>query len=221
MKLLIIAAHPDDEVLGAGGTVARAAAAGAETAVLVLGEGATSRPEGDRQAVDRLALECRLAAEELGVTELVQLTYPDNRFDSVDLLEIVRSVEREIARVGPSIVITHHPGDVNVDHRRTHEAVLAATRPIAPSPVRHVLTFEVPSSTEWGSPSVPFVPTVFVDIADTLETKVSALRCYRSELRDHPHPRSVEGVRSLARVRGSTAGMAAAEAFSLVRAAWR
>ena len=153
------------------------------------------------------------------MSDVVRACLPDNRFDSVDLLDVVRLVEAEIARVRPTLVLTHHHGDVNVDHRVTHEAVLAATRPVPGGTVATVLAFEVPSSTEWGfSAATAFSPTVFVDVADTLQDKLDALSEYGSEMREFPHPRSAEAVRALATWRGATAGVAAAEAFQVVRA---
>ncbi|HLU42867.1 MAG TPA: PIG-L deacetylase family protein [Microthrixaceae bacterium] len=221
MTVLVVAAHPDDETLGAGGTAARFAAEGREVAWLVLGEGVTSRG-GDGPEVDaslrQLRAECAAAAKVLGVAEVRHGGLPDNRFDGVELLEVVRMVEQVVEEVRPELVITHHPGDVNVDHRLTHDAVLAATRPTAGHPVRTVMCFEVPSSTEWAfGTRVPFVPDVFVDVSEWIEAKERALGEYASELRDFPHPRSIEQVRALATHRGSTVGVAAAEAFQLVR----
>ena len=222
MTVLVVAAHPDDETLGSGGTTAKFAAEGGAVHWLVLGEGVTSRG-GDGPSVDaalqQLRHECAEAAKVIGVAEVVHGGLPDNRFDSVDLLDVVRLVEDAIRRTQPELVITHHLGDANVDHRVTHDAVLAATRPSTDHPVRTVLACEIPSSTEWGfGTRAPFVPNVFVDISESLPAKERALREYVSEMRSFPHPRSIEHVRALAAHRGATAGVAAAEAFQLVRA---
>ena len=223
MTALVVAAHPDDETLGAGGVTARWSGEGREVHWLILGEGVTSR-SAERASVDPAALsglrrECAAAAEILGAAEVTHAGLPDNRFDSVDLLEVVRIVEETVARTGADLVLTHHPGDVNVDHRITHDAVLAATRPTPGHSVRTLLTFEVPSSSEWSFGSrAPFAPDVFVDISDTVEAKTQALRAYASEVRESPHPRSPEAVLALARHRGATAGVDVAEAFQLVRA---
>lgn len=220
MNALVVAAHPDDEVLGAGGTMARLTRDGHAVSVLILGEGVTSRttdtPVG---GVDDLRGESIAAAGLLGVDDVVHAGLPDNRFDSVDLLSIVKVVEAQIERVQPTLVFTQHGGDVNVDHHLTYRAVLAATRPVPSHPVRSVLAFEVGSSTEWAFDSLApaFEPQVFYDISTTLDTKLAALGAYASEVRPFPHPRSPESVTAQARRRGTSVGVEAAEAFRLVR----
>lgn len=219
MTVLVVAAHPDDETLGAGGSIARFTAAGRPVSWLVLGEGTTSRSSaGVADHLEAQAAECRTAAAILGVQDVQQDAFPDNRFDAVDLLDVVKVVEAAIDRVRPTLVLTHHGHDLNVDHRRTHDAVVTATRPLPGSPVATVLAFEVVSSTEWAFGRAPFTPNVFIDISATLDAKLRAVRAYRSELRAAPHPRSPEGVAAWAAARGATAGVAAAEAFELVRA---
>jgi len=220
---LVIAAHPDDEVLGCGGTIARLTRAGAPVAIAILGEGLTSRL-ADRTQADPAELaalaECsRRAAAQLGVRDVSHFKLPDNRFDAVPLLEVVRLVEQVIVQVRPAVIYTHHGGDLNVDHAIVHRAVLTATRPTGDCPVRELLAFEVPSSTEWafGQFAPAFRPNVFVDIAATLETKLAAMRTYESEARPFPHPRSSEALQALARRWGSAAGCEAAEGFELVR----
>jgi LmbE family N-acetylglucosaminyl deacetylase len=214
-----VAAHPDDEVLGCGATLARHAEQGDVVEILILGSGALSRGGADPQAPARLARQAEEAARILGARQVRVLDLPDNRFDSLDLLEIVRRIEIEIRRVDPEVIYTHHAGDLNVDHRRTFEAVLTVCRPQRPSGVARILSFEVASSTEWQSPTagLAFGPNVFVDAAAFLERKLAALGAYSEELRPFPHPRSLEAVAALARWRGATAGFAAAEAFQLVR----
>lgn len=221
---LVVAAHPDDEVLGCGGTIARRTAEGAEVHVLILGEGATSRADrradGDTEAVDRLVAAAEAAGAVLGAASVEVAGFADNRFDSVDLLDVVKRVEAHVDRHRPEVVYCQHGGDVNVDHRRTFEAVLAATRPQPGHPVRELLAFAVGSSTEWAFQTLApaFVPQVFVAIEDTLAAKLDALRCYEDELRPFPHPRSLEAVEAQSRVWGAQVGVVAAEAFSLVRA---
>jgi LmbE family N-acetylglucosaminyl deacetylase len=220
---LVVAAHPDDEVLGCGGTIARRAAEGAEIHILILGEGATSRATtraaGDTAMTDHLVECAQRAAGVLGAASVEVSGLPDNRLDGVDLLDVVKRIEAHIERHRPAVVYTQHGGDVNVDHRRIFEAVLAATRPQPGHPVREVLAYAVNSSTEWafGTLAPVFRAEVFVDISSTLATKSAALACYPDELRPFPHPRSIEAVEAQARTWGAAVGVAAAEAFSVVR----
>ena len=223
MSVLVVAAHPDDEVLGCGATIAKLTATGEVVDVLILGEGATARADdrscGDRGLVDRLRRDSRRAADVLGVRDVVGEQLPDNRFDTVALLDVVKLVERQIERRAPSVVYTQHGGDVNIDHQIVFKAVLAATRPVPGHPVQAVLAFEVGSSTEWafGAFAPSFHPTVFEDVTGFVDTKLEAMTCYASELRAFPHPRSPEALQANARRWGSAVGVAAAEAFEPVR----
>jgi len=219
VNVLVVAAHPDDEVLGCGATIAHHAETGDAVEILILGTGALSRDGAGPGETERLAGQAAEAARILGARRARVLDLPDNRFDGVDLLEIVRRVEVEIQGLRPEIVYTHHAGDLNVDHRRTFQAVLTACRPQASGGVRKILSFEVPSSTEWQSPTSGhgFRPNVFVDVGRTLARKEAALAAYVDEVRPFPHPRSPEAVRALGIWRGASAGFPAAEAFELVR----
>jgi len=221
--ILVVAAHPDDEILGCGGTAARLVQEGREVYFAVLGEGITSRHE-NRGAADPgrsslLHQHARAAAAIIGVKDIFLYTLPDNRLDTVPLLQVVKMVEEVIAKLKPEVVYTHHPGDLNVDHGIIHRAVLTATRPVAGHPVREVYAFEVPSSTEWafGGLRPAFRPNVFVDVTATIEAKIAAMACYETEIREFPHPRSPEALRALATRWGSVVGCRAAEAFELVR----
>jgi LmbE family N-acetylglucosaminyl deacetylase len=218
MNVLVVAAHPDDEVLGAGGTIAALARSGHAVHILILGEGATSRASGHADDVAALQAASVEASSILGAAGVRHGGLPDNRFDSVDLLDVVQLIESEIGLTEPDVVLSQHGGDVNVDHERTFRAVLAATRPVPGSRIRSVLSFEVASSTEWafGSLAPAFTPNVFWDISDTLPTKLDALRAYALELRPFPHPRSEESVTAQAQRWGTGIGVAAAEAFRLV-----
>jgi len=224
--MLVVAAHPDDEVLGAGGTLARLADEGVTTHVLILGEGATSRVRfrsssrgKAASAVKALEESARLAARILGAAGVSFGHLPDNRFDAVDLLAIVRRVEEELARVKPQAVFTHFAGDLNVDHRMTFEAAMVACRPQPGARLQEIYSFEVPSATGWAGPAAEraFRPTVYVDVHRQLERKLQALAAYPTEMRPAPHARSVEAISALARWRGSEAGLEAAEAFALIR----
>jgi LmbE family N-acetylglucosaminyl deacetylase len=222
--VLIIAAHPDDEILGCGGTIAKLADNGYEVRLAILAEGLTSRDrQRDRSAHEDQLIELRQAAwkacQIVGASSVELTAYPDNRMDSVDRLDVVKSVEDLIRAYQPKTVYTHHSGDVNIDHRRIHEATVTACRPQPGNRVRRLLFFEVASSTEWQPPSSAphFAPNVFVDIRNTLERKLEALRMYETEMRAWPHARSIRAVEHQARWRGATAGMEAAEAFMLGR----
>lgn len=220
--ILVVASHPDDEVLGCGATIARHADQGAEVDIVILGEGVSSRrldeAEASRAAAER-ADEAREAARRLGAHSLTLHGLPDNRLDQESALEIARLIEDHIAAKQPRIVYTHHSSDVNVDHRVTHEAVVTACRPRPGLSVRVLLFFEVASSTEWQPPrsGIVFHPELFVDAGPYLARKLDALSAYRSELRDWPHPRGLKAVEHLARWRGATVGCEAAEAFMLGR----
>jgi LmbE family N-acetylglucosaminyl deacetylase len=223
MTTLVVAAHPDDEVLGCGGTIARRAAEGEDVYVAILGEGITSRharrEQADPAEVEALRQRSREVAALLGVKDLFLYDLPDNRFDTVPLLDVVKIVEDLVDRLGPATVFTQHGGDLNVDHARLYRAVLTATRPVAGSPVRAVLSYEVASSSEWafGKFEPAFRPGVFVDIAATLEVKIRAMETYAGEARPFPHPRSPQALRAAAVRWGSVAGLPAAEAFEVVR----
>ena len=223
MKILVIAAHPDDEVLGCGGTAARLVQEGHEVHFAILGEGVTSRhaqrDDAEQSQLTRLHQQAHGAAAKLGVKNVVLHKLPDNRLDTVALLDVVKIVEDLVDRVRPEVIYTHHAGDLNVDHGVIHRAVLTATRPVVGQRVLEIYAFEVPSSTEWAFQRIEpaFRPNVFVDITRTLETKIAAMECYESEARKFPHPRSPEALRALATRWGSVVGCAAAEAFELVR----
>lgn len=223
MNVLIVAAHPDDEVLGCGGTIARHADRGDRVDILILSEGATSRMAlRDRHAMQdelrRLHSSAHAASSILGASVTLH-DFPDNRMDSVDLLDVVKRVEAVISAVRPSIVYTHHAGDLNIDHRIVHEAVITACRPFPGQCVRTLLFFEVPSSTEWqASNAAPvFHPNWFVPIETTLERKLRAMEAYASEMRAFPHPRSTQSLEHLARWHGASIGSMAAEAFMVGR----
>ncbi len=223
MKILIIAAHPDDEVLGCGGTIARLTNEVKDVYVAILGEGITSRyvqrEQADQELIEELGNRSRQVSKLLGVKELFLFNLPDNRFDTVPLLDIIKIIEDLVNRLRPGIIYTHHAGDLNIDHAITHRAVLTATRPVENCPVKELYTFEVPSSTEWAfSQFKPvFQPNVFVDISATLETKIQAMQIYESEIRHFPHPRSSQVLRAIAERWGSGVGLLAVEAFQLAR----
>jgi LmbE family N-acetylglucosaminyl deacetylase len=219
MRVLTVAAHPDDETLGAGGTMAWHAARGDAVWVCVLTDGVTSRHDQVE-----LQSECaRRACDALGVGRLVMVGLPDQRLDTLCQLDVITPIERCIAELAPDVVLTHFPGDVNEDHRIVARATMVATRPVAGTSVRRVCAFQIPSSTDW-SPPIPgsvFAPNLYVDITDCLDTKLTAMKAYGdthvSELRPFPHPRSIEALTAYAHGHGVASGMLAAEPFMLLR----
>lgn len=215
MRAAVFVAHPDDETLGAGGYLSSIP----HGDVWVLSDGVGSRDaDFEARVVRQKELgHALLALRAINCTQLKH--FPDNAFDTVPLLEITRFIEEAIRGCGPyDVIYTHQPHDLNIDHRLTCQAVLTATRPVPGQTVKAVYGFEVPSSTEWAFGAPPFAPNVFQPLTDDqMERKRQALRCYASELRDFPHPRSIEAVESLARYRGSQCGHPWAEAFQLLR----
>ncbi len=220
MSVLVVAAHPDDELLGCGGAIMRHTLAGEAVHILILAEGGTSRGPDVAAYVAQLQDAARAVARSLGAESPRFCGFPDNRMDSVPLLDVVKRVEACVAEVLPAIVYCHYFGDLNIDHRITHQAVVTACRPLPGRSVRAVYAFEVPSSTEWGSPThgPGFRPTRYVGIDAVLERKKAALAHYGDEIESFPHPRSPESVEHLARRRGAECGLRAAEAFELIRA---
>ncbi len=231
MSVAVIAAHPDDEVLGCGGTIARMAREGHEVHILLMADGETSRKApgsitwSPQPKIDEAVYEAMLderdraansAREIMGCATVETMRLSDNRMDGRELLDIIKIVERFLELWEPSVVFTHYGGDVNVDHQAVHNAVITACRPQPGHSVEELLFFEVPSSTEWQTPSL-FAPNWFVDISNTLSVKMEALMAYESELREFPHPRSLRAVSALAQWRGATVGVKAAEAFVLGR----
>jgi len=223
VKVLVIAAHPDDEVLGCGATAARLVLEKHEVHFAILGEGITSRhaqrSDADAGQLSLLHRQARAAAAKLGARSLTLRQLPDNRLDTIPLLDVVKVVQELVDELRPDVIYTHHQGDLNIDHGVIHRAVLTATRPTAGQPVREIYAFEVPSSTEWafGRSQLAFRPNVFVDVTATLEAKIAAMACYETETREFPHPRSPEALRVIASRWGTVVGCKAAEAFELVR----
>jgi LmbE family N-acetylglucosaminyl deacetylase len=188
-----------------------------------MGEGVTSRHADRREAdADQLAQlhqQAHAAANKVKAKSVQLFKLPDNRLDTVPLLDVVKLIEELVKKLKPEVIYTHHPGDLNIDHGVVHRAVLTATRPMVGQPVRDIYAFEVPSSTEWAFQRIEpaFRPNVFLDVSATLEIKIQAMACYELEARKFPHPRSPEALRAIAARWGSVVGFRAAEAFELVR----
>lgn len=222
-KVLVIAAHPDDEILGVGATVVKHIKNGDECNALILGEGMTSRYDNRNMADINIVRELHKAtfnaAKVIGFKEVFLESLPDNRFDSVDLLDIIKVIEEYLEKLKPDIIYTHHGGDLNVDHRKTYEAVLTATRPIDGNQYpKEIYCFETVSSTEWNFEySNCFRPNYFVDVTDFLEVKLKAMECYKGELKQFPHPRSIDNLEVSAKKWGSVVGKKYVEAFEISR----
>ncbi|MCP4652338.1 MAG: PIG-L family deacetylase [Candidatus Omnitrophica bacterium] len=220
-KILVVAAHPDDEVLGCGAAISRLVQDGSEAYVLILGEGVTSRDnarDAEKRAkdIERLKDHSRRANKIMGVKEVFFCDFPDNRFDTIAFIDIVKAIEKIKNDTKSSVIFTHYEGDLNIDHQLTFKAVLTATRPLANEPVKEIYSFEVPSSTEWRYP-YSFSPDVFLDISKTINVKLEAMGEYKDELRDDSHPRSISAIKLRAQDWGVKAGIGCAEVFKTIR----
>lgn len=223
---MIVVAHPDDELLGLGATMHKLIANyNVKTHVVILGEGITSRSD-DRDTNEwknELALHKKNiegAKNCIGYHSISVYDFPDNRFDSVDLLDIIKIIEKEKLAFLPEVIFTHHGGDVNIDHQRTFEAVITAIRPMEQEKVSTLITFETPSGTEWRASTDPkhFIPNIFIEVSeDNINAKIRAMECYEFEKRQYPHPRSPEALKIQAQRWGIATGKKFAEAFVLVR----
>jgi len=228
MDIAIIAAHMDDEVLGCGGTIARYNIEGNNIHVLVLTDSCSAGHRDvklilgsqgtviEEEIISGKKAEFIAAMEVLGGYKSWKICdFPDMRLDTVPHIDLNQAIESFIDEVQPEMVFTHHPGDINRDHRLIHESVMVATRPVSGCPVKKVLCGESMYNNEWFGQ--PFVPNTYIDISDTLNIKLEAMERYQSEIRTPPHPRSIRSLINLASIRGSAVGVSAAEAFQLVR----
>lgn len=217
-KILVIASHPDDEVLGCGGTISKHIKTGDTVTVCFLADGISSR-ETVKETEQQRNQASKNALKILGCLPPIFLNYPDNQLDTIPLLEIVKKIEKLIEQTQANIIYTQHYGDLNIDHKITHKAVMTACRPQPGCSVKEIYCFETLSATHWQSNSMgfAFTPNCFVDISNHFENKMKALRCYDAEMRDFPHARSYQAVESLAKLRGSFVGIEYAEAFVIER----
>ena len=220
-KILIVVSHPDDEVLGCFGTVARLIKEGYEAYTLILGEGKTSRDEkrvveNKKDEIEILNSEIKRANDTIAIKKTFIYNLADNRFDSVDLLDIVKVISKVKEEIKPDIIFTHYENDLNIDHTITYKAVLTATRPMKNECVKEIYSFEILSSTEWNYP-ISFSPDVYFDIEDFIDIKLEAMKKYYSELCEYPHPRSLEGIKLNAQYNGMRVGEKYVEAFKCIR----
>lgn len=225
-RIMLVVAHPDDELLGLGATMNKLIAEYEVIVhVVILGEGITSRsdnrdPELWKKELAIHNANIMSAQKAIGYQSVNLYSLPDNRFDTVALLDIIKIIEAEKEIFSPGIIFTHHGGDLNIDHQRCFEAVITACRPMAHEKVKTIITFETPSGTEWRSPTDPrhFLPNMFFSISeDNLKAKINAMECYMYEKRQFPHPRSPEALKIQAQRWGVVIGHPFAEAFVLVR----
>ena len=217
MNILVIVAHPDDEVLGMGGTIKKLSKAGNKIKVIFLSTGILARrPTNGQQKVKALRKDAERATKVLGVNQVDFLDFPDNEMDLVSNLKLTKVIEKEITSFKPKIVYVPTKYDVNVDHQAVYNSTITATRPKKDTSVKEVISFEIPSSTEWYFPN-EFSPNLFVDISNEFKSKISALKKYKNEIREFPHPRSIDGLEAIAKRWGSVSGFQYAEAFSLIR----
>jgi len=233
MKILVIAAHPDDEVLGMGATIKKFTKAGDKVKIVIMSTGIAARRSTDFQnntnykvtkkeqkiiekQIKRIRIQSTKSAKILGVNDIEFLDFPDNEMDTISNLQITKSIESTIQKFKPDKIFTHSYSDINIDHRLIYEATITATRPNSRYSVNEVYSFEIPSSTEWFFPT-SFQPNIFVDVSKELSSKIKAMSMYKSELQKFPHPRSLEALEYIAKRWGSVSGFLAAEAFYLVR----
>ena len=225
-KILVVVAHPDDELLGLGATIHKLIhEQNCKVRAVILGEGLTSR--SDERDTEKWEEQLKIhrqnihdAQKAIGYQSVGIYDFPDNRFDTVALLDIIKAVEKEKEEFKPEIIFTHHGGDVNIDHQRTFEAVITATRPMAHETVNTVISFETPSGTEWIASTEPrqFRPNFFIEVSEkNVEAKIKGMESYEFEKRAYPHPRSPEALKIQAQRWGIANGVNLAEAFCIVR----
>lgn len=225
-KIMVVAAHPDDEILGLGATMHLLISQfNCDIRVIILGEGLTSR--SDKRDTEKWKEKLSIhrenihdAAKVIGYQSVGIYQFPDNRFDTVPLLDIIKVIEKQKREFQPEIIFTHHGGDVNIDHQRTFEAVITATRPMKEENVHTIFTFETPSGTEWRASSDPkqFIPNMFFEVQEeNIQAKIKAMESYLFEKREFPHPRSPKALKNLAQRWGIITGHNYAEAFQLIR----
>ena len=216
-RVAIIVAHPDDEILGCGGTIAKHSSRGDIVDVVFFTDGESSRLEHTSKNIAERKQSAINALNILGVNGKIEfLNYPDNELDSVSLLKLTQSLEEIILPLQPSVIYTHSTVDLNIDHQLVNRSVMTCFRPVTAKTPKKIYGFEVPSSTEWAL-NDKFAPTHYVDITLQLGVKLAALSEYEAELRESPHPRSIQYITALSTIRGGQSGCSYAEAFETLR----
>lgn len=218
-KILIIVAHTDDESFGCGGFIKKMSLNKNKIAAISFTNGISSRSNSTEKEIKKRKLSSMKASKILGFNWLAQYDYPDNKLDTVNLLEIIQIIEKHKKQFRPHIVITHNFSDLNIDHRKIAEATLTAFRPEPKENLEQLLTFEIPSATDFRllKNKKNFLPNYFLDIKKYFKSKLKAIRCYKNELKPNPHSRSIEGIKNLNKFRGNQSGLEFAEAFEIVR----
>lgn len=217
-SILVVVSHPDDEVLGCGGTIAKHTEKGDIVNLVVMTDGVGSRFKTSNLTLKNRIKALKKSKSLLGITKVYRLKFDDNSMDKTPLLKIIQKLEKVIKKTDPSIIYTHHYGDLNVDHRLTQEAVMTACRPSPDSKLSAIYGFEVLSSTEWANPlKSTFKPILYVDITKQISKKLRAAKAYKEEMRDAPHSRSIKHIEVLAQHRGYCIGVDMAEAFEIYR----
>jgi len=223
-NVLVVAAHPDDEVLGCGATISKFSKLKYNVNVLILGKGLDSRLNFSKKNSlekkrTKLLSSAIKANKLLGVKKINFENFPDNQFDTVSLLKIAKIIESHIMKSKPNTILTHSISDLNIDHQKTFEAVMTATRTSTSNFVKNIYSFEVPSSTDWAFnfKKKNFIPNLFINVEKEIQTKLKALKFYSSEMRNFPNSRSIENCKYLAYTRGASIGCKAAECFEVIR----
>jgi len=220
MNILVIAPHPDDEVLGCGGTIKKHTNKGDNVYLCIVTKAYT--PDWSKAFIENRKKEIACAKGVLGIKEIFFLDLPTVKLDTVPQKKLNDLISNCVNKVKPEILYIPFAGDINKDHRLVFEASLVAARPKPNFSVKKIFSYEVPSETEWGTARAKgieeiFIPNEYVDISETLEVKLKAMSCYKSELKEFPHPRSLKAITVSAEKRGSEAGLQAAEAFMIIR----
>lgn len=213
-RILVVCAHPDDETIGLGGTIAKHIENGDKVFVLIFTDGESGRIKSNKKIIMRKN-QAKKATSILGINEIKFLGYSDQMLDTKPSLVLVKQLEKIIKKWNPDTVYTHYWGDVNQDHRKVFDATLIATRPTPSSKIKRIICYEILSSTEWGNEN--FKPNLFIEISKFLKKKIKAFKVYKYEINPFPHPRSEESIISRSRYWGSTVGTMNAEAFIILR----
>ncbi len=215
-KILIIAAHPDDEILGCGGTILKLKKNNL-IKVIFMTNGTDARGKNKKASQKRIQ-GCLNLFKKLKLNKPLILNFPDNKMDSVPLLKIVKKIEEILSKFNPEVVFTHFDGCLNIDHQITFKATVTACRPLKKTSVKKILSFEVPSSTDWAlSRDKKFQPNYYIDISKYIKEKILLMKYYKDEIRPFPHSRSLKSIKTLSEYRGASAGVKNAEAFYLYR----